>query len=278
MSRRRPVLSGHMKKAIDRLESLSGTVNLVLEVVDARAPRSTRCDIVTRVLTGCRSVTVFSKADLADPAATDKWVRHLGSWGERAIVFPFGKQKKRKKFIEDILESSGVSGGGEQVKAVVAGLPNVGKSTILNTITGRKRARVGARPGITRGLQLVTIRNDFMILDTPGVISSSIADREQELVLALVGCLQESGYDTHDAADFILSCTLPDYPELLSKHYDIEDMPGDPLSFYEAVARRRGFLQKGGMLDIDRVMPILLRDFSTGKLRGVTLERPDDQP
>ena len=277
MGDKRGVLSGHMKKAIDRLENLSGTVNLVIEVVDARAPAATRCAVVRRVLPGCRSVTVLSKADLADPAATSQWIEYLECLGEKALVFPYGKGKHAKKFVGRIVDYSGGGNRGQPVKAVVAGLPNVGKSTVLNMITGKKRAKVGAVPGVTRGLQLVNVRDGFLVLDTPGVVSSSAAKGEAGELPRLLGCIQESMFDTSEAAHILLSYCLPEYAGLLKRFYDLEAEPADAEDFFEAVARRRGFLLKGGMLDVDRVYPLLLRDFATGRVKGITLERPGEK-
>jgi ribosome biogenesis GTPase A len=225
-----------------------------------------------KVLRGCRFITVFTKADLADPRATKRWMSKIKEQGEDAVLFPFGEKKGRAKFISSVAGGSG--GSAQQLKAVVVGLPNVGKSTVLNLLTGKKRAKVGASPGVTRGVQLVSVRDDFLVIDTPGVVSSGAADRENGLTLALVGCLQDSFFEPSDAAAALLEHSLPDYSNLLAAHYDLDESFSGEHDFFEAVARRRGFLLKGGVLDLDRVYPLLVKDFSTGRIRGITLEQP----
>jgi len=275
MSGRKPVLSGHMKKAIERLETLSGVVNLAIEVVDARAPAATKCELMTKVLRGCTIVTVFSKADLADPAATNSWIEWYRARGTKAVVFPFGKHKDRNRFLKSVTAGfREAMGPGEQVKAVVVGLPNVGKSTVMNMMTGGKRVRTGAMPGVTRGIQLINVDNDFLVLDTPGVVSSAVGDDERAGTLALVGCLQDKFYDASEAVERLLELCLPDYAGLFREFYDLPENPADGESFLLSLARRRGLLKKGGEYDLDRVPPIVLKDFSTGRLSGVTLERP----
>jgi len=275
MSNKNPVLPSHMKKAIERLETLSGVVNLVIEAVDARAPKATRCDFIARVIGGCRTATVLTKTDLADPAATKLWLKHLRAQNHGAIVIHGKSHKDRDGFLREILKSAPEADSATGTHAVVVGLPNVGKSTITNFLIGRRSARVGAKPGVTRGLQLVNIRDDFLLLDTPGIVSPRIARREQGITLALVGCLQENFYEPEDAALHLLSTTLSDYADRFRAYYDLKEAIEDPVGFCDAVARRRGFLRKGGSTDVERTYRVIVNDFSAGRISGITLEFPD---
>lgn len=264
-----------MKKAVSRLEELSGTVNLVLEVVDARAPESTRCPIVAKVLAGCTFITVLTKADLADDTATRQWLSHFPDRGTPAVVFPYTKKGGRASFISQI---TGIfekeSGGAGNIKAAVIGLPNVGKSTVLNMLTGKKRAKTGATPGVTRGLQMVNVNEKMLLLDTPGVVSSSVAGRQESLTLALVGCLQDTFYEPEEAVGRLMELCYPKYAGKFARFYDLDQIPAGAVAFYDALAARRGFLKKGGVYDIERVFPVILKDFSTGRFSGITLEHP----
>jgi ribosome biogenesis GTPase A len=277
MSGKKNVLPSHMKRALDRLEQLSGVVNLVIEAVDARAPRATRCDFITKTIGGCRTATVLTKTDLADPGATKAWLAEFRREGRPAVTFAARENANRDAFIRALLAAAGDTGP-SGARAVVAGLPNVGKSTITNFLIGRRSARVGAMPGVTRGLQLIKLRDDFLLLDTPGIVSPRLARREEGLILALAGCLQENLYDQEEAAFKLLQMSLPEYEKTFFSFYGIKETggePGEPAAFCEALAIRRGFLRKGGEPDLDRACKTLVRDFSTGRISGITLERPD---
>ncbi len=274
MRNRNPVLPSHMKKAIERLETLAGVVNLVIEAVDARAPNATRCDFIARIIGGCRAATVLTKTDIADPDVTKLWLKHIRSRGNPAISFPTKSPSDRNRFIHELLKSDSGEADATGTRAVVVGLPNVGKSTITNFLIGRRGARVGAKPGVTRGIQLVNIRDDFLLLDTPGIVSPRIARREQGITLALVGCLQENFYDPEDAAFHLLSTALAGYAGKFKTYYDLKDTIDDPADFCNAVARRRGFLLKGGAEDIERAYRVIVNDFSSGRITGVSLEAP----
>ncbi len=278
MARSKPALARHMSKAVNRLEQLSGTVNLVLEVVDARAPGSTRCPVVSKVLAGCTFITVFTKTDIADSSATKKWRAHFLDAGRQSIVFPYGKKGGRAAFIAKLISAFEQESDGEtNIIAAVIGLPNVGKSTVLNMLTGKKRVKVGATPGVTRGLQLVTVNEKMLLMDTPGVVSSGVAGKEESLMLALVGCLPDTFYDPEEAAERLMELCYERYSQKFAKFYDLKKPAKNPLEFYDALAARRGFLLKGGVYDIQRVFPVILKDFSTGRISGITLELPENK-
>lgn len=274
MSNRKPILPSHMKKAIDRLEELAGVVDLVIEAVDARAPHSTRCDFISRMLGGCDDVIVLTKADIADAAVTKNWLRHFNGAGTPAVVFPYFFQSGRDAFLDKILAARRPECRTTTTRAVVVGLPNVGKSTLINFLIGRKKTKVGAAPGVTLGVQLINLNDNFIIFDTPGIVSPRIARREEGMPLALVGCLQETFFEPEEAAIHLLSTTLTAHTETFREYYDLPSPETDPVKFCESVARRRGFLRKGGVPDINRVHSLLVQDFSTGRISGISLEAP----
>lgn len=277
MSKKGPVLAGHMKKAIERLESLSGVVNLVAEVLDARAPLATHVDTASTVLRGLPRVLVMTKADLADDSVTKRWRDYYDNAGTPAVVFPFGAQKRKNSFISDLKKAAGMSPTEEEpIKIVVVGLPNVGKSTVLNFMTGKKSAKTGAMPGITRGVQIIKVSDDFLVLDTPGIVSSAAGNRDNAHLLALTGCLQESFFDAEQVSFSLAEIMSLRYPEKLAAFYDIKDSFNTAGEFFERLCARRGFLRKGGVPDIEKGYSALLRDFSSGRITGVTLELPED--
>lgn len=275
MSKKGPVLAGHMKKAIERLESLSGVVNLVVEVLDARAPDATHVDTASTVLRGLPRVLVMTKSDLADDSITKLWQTHFKDNGTPAVLFPFGNHKRRNPFISEIKKAAGMSPTEEEpVKVVVVGLPNVGKSTILNLMSGKKSAKTGAVPGITRGVQIIKVSDDFLVLDTPGIVSSTAGNRKNGHLLALTGCLQDNFFDPEDVSVSLAEIMAARYPTKLAEFYGIKESFSTAEEFFEQLCMRRGFLRKGGIPALEKAYSVLLRDFSSGRITGVTLEKP----
>jgi ribosome biogenesis GTPase A len=276
MSKRKTVLPGHMKKAIERVEELAATVDLAIEVVDARAPHASRCPILTRILAGPHHVTILSKTDLADPAATRAWKTALADQGRIAAELPFGKNAKPGALLSS-LDIPFYGEPGRMIKALIIGIPNVGKSTLINILAGNRRAHTGAKPGITRGLQLVKLPGGVFLYDTPGVINPVIRNEEQAHILGLIGCLQENMFDTQAAATYLAQRVIAGgYTGLFAKTYQMDPPDtAEPLDLIGSLARRRGCVQRGGEADLERACNILLRDFSTGRFRGLTLETPD---
>ena len=275
MSKRKTVLPIHMKKTIERVEELATTVDLVMEVVDARAPHSSRCPILTRILAGSHHVKILSKTDLADPAMTKLWKQEFQEQGNVFADLPYGRRVKSEEFLSRLhMPFQGETG--RMIKALIIGIPNVGKSTLINLLAGKHRAHTGARPGITRGLQLITLGKGVFLYDSPGVINPVIRDEEQGHILGLIGCLQENLFDAETAVLYLATRIIDGgYLELFGKTYELKvEGVREPLELLELVARRRGCMRPGGTPDISRACNILLRDFSTGRLRGLTLETP----
>ena len=276
MSKRRTVLPGHMKKAIARVEELAATVDLAMEVVDARAPEASRCPILSRILTGCHHVKILSKTDLADARATALWKKHFEQQGLLWADLPYGRSIRAGDFLSR-LQIPGYGQEGRMLKALIIGIPNVGKSTFTNLLVGRRRAGVGARPGITRGMQLVKIHKNVFMYDSPGVINPVIKNEEQGHILGLIGCLQENLFDVEAAAFYLADTVLGGHARIIEKTYGLElEACADAEGLIHAVAMRRGFLRKGGVPDLERAARLLVTDHAAGRLSGLSLELPPD--
>lgn len=277
---RKTVLPQHMKKTIERVEEIASAVDIVFEVVDARAPEASRCHIMTRILAGSRLVTVLSKTDLADADATKEWKDSFDAREIPWVELPYGKKLNLDKFMgRSILPEVHIQEGA-MLKALIIGVPNVGKSTLINLLTGKHRAPTGAKPGITRGVQLVKVMPGMFVYDTPGVINPTIKSETHAHILGLIGCLQESFYDAEAAAYFLAGRILAtSRAAILEAHYDMRIDPDlGAGGVMEALAARRGFLLKGGAPDCIRACKTLAADFSTGRIKGVSLERPAARP
>lgn len=274
------VLPGHMKKALFRLEELARETDLVLIVLDARAPRASESPVIGKILTGIPAVRVMAKADLVPAAAARSWARHFEREGPPSIPFSKVKPPRIGGFLRRVEAAAGVPLGGKKLaRALVVGAPNTGKSTLINFLLGRRAAPVGARPGITRGFQLINVRGGLYLYDTPGILPPRCETEADRHTLALIGALQDSEFDPEETARHLYSTLLDKKPELLKKYLagDAPEPPPDFAAFCAAAARARGFLVKGGEPDAGRLVRRLVDDFTLGKMGKLALEMPGEK-
>lgn len=265
-------MPSHMRRAVQRIESLAGAVDIAFDVRDARAPIATWCPLVPKILPGVPIVPVLAKADTADRAVTDRWVKHLRREYPVVLTFRPDRPGGPGRFWEEARRAMPQTPG--LCKALILGIPNVGKSTLINFIVGHRRARVGARPGVTRELQLMRGPDNLFLYDTPGVLPPAVTTKESNLLLAAVGALQGAFFEQDDAAHYILAMCLKNYAERFARYFKLDAAPETSVGFCEMLARRRGFLLSGGELDLSRACAVILTDFSQGKITGVSLEAP----
>lgn len=257
---------GHMARARRELKAYAANAQLFFHLVDARAPQST---FYPELLAGHKPIIVFSKSDLAEPGESDKW-RH---WFQRQGYSVFLTQKeaalnklRREPFWENAIPSA---------KAVVVGLPNVGKSTLINQLAGGKKARTGAVPGITRGPQWIKLKvdgakKDLYLLDTPGIFYPQNLTEERAWRLAAVGTIPEKNFESQIV---FVAEKLARYART---HYALfGDAPADFTAFLEEFGKKRGLLSKGGAVNVERAAQQLILDFQKGKWGRITLESPD---
>ncbi len=253
---------GHVAKAKRRMAELVKAVNYVIEIRDARAPYATGAYEREKLFKGKKSVIVLNKADLADERVTKEWVEFYSERGERVIVSQKGDRSKTlmKKLF-----------GEGNIRALVVGLPNVGKSSFINRIKGKRSLKVGAAPGITRGVQWLQISDSVRIIDTPGVVYSNLFSKRLVAKLLLVGSLTVEQVDDWEIYSLAFEILKDRNPGL------IRDLAGDVSSFDEFVenfGRRRGFIQKGGVVDTNVAAHKFFHDVYTGKLGRMSFETP----
>lgn len=255
---------GHMTKAKRMIEEALKLVDGVLEVVDARVPQSSRNPNLQDLTAKPRPI-VLSKVDLADPAKTEEWLGYWRSQGEKAVGV-------------NLLQGQGVSrlrslvartfaGTKRLPRLMVVGIPNVGKSALINALTRRRAAQVGARPGITRGKQWLS-GEGMLLLDSPGILWPKFEDQEVAKRLAAVGSIRDEVLDQTGLASWLLEWLSEYYPQRLSERYGRLGL-GNAL---EEIGRRRGCLLSGGKVDLNQAAALVLKDFRTGKLGAVTLD------
>lgn len=277
---------GHMAKAKRLLADQLGRVDVVIELCDARLPYSSRNPDLDRLLGGKKRVLVLNKADLADPAATSAWLNYFRGMGMDAASFnaSAGRAKDALSVIDraaqETVERAAQRGIRKTVKAMVVGVPNVGKSTFTNKLHGGSIAKTGDRPGVTRANQWVRISPYLDLLDTPGLLWPRLDDQLAARRLCYIGTVKDDVVDLPLLTIHLLQDMLKVQPAQVMERYRIQDAALTGEALLEAVCRGRGFLMKGGVCDYDRCCAVVLDEFRAGKLGRITLEFPrkNDKP
>lgn len=264
---------GHMAKARRELQARLPQADLVLEIADARVPAASRNPDLAEMLSGKLLLVVLNKADLASPPVTAEWLRAIGAQGVEAVAFS-ALGERRQKLLQPIRKLAGGNVSGD-LRILVLGIPNVGKSAVINKLVGRRSAAVGARPGLTRGQQWVRADKNLIILDTPGILWPKFEDQETGYKLAAVGTIREEILPMEEVALWLGQELLKRAPLALKTTYDLES--SDTSSILPGIARRRGLFLGGGKLDTERAAALLLREFQQGKLGRISLERPREK-
>ena len=273
---------GHMAKAKRLLQEQVSRVDAVIELCDARLPYSSRNPVLNQMLRNKARVLLLNKADLADPAKTKQWLAYFKSRGIECAAVSADKNAREvlrsiEKMTKDRVERSAERGMRRTVRVMVVGVPNVGKSTLINRLHGGSIAKVGDRPGVTRANQWVRVGDYLELLDTPGMLWPRLDDPVAARRLAYISAIRDEVVDT-----FALSCDLLDElmeisPDTLQQRYRISDMSLRGQALLEDVCRGRGFLMKGGEVDLERGCAVVLDEFRDGKLGRVTLESPHEK-
>jgi len=269
---------GHMNKARRELAAALARIDVVIEVLDARLPQSSRNPMIAELRGTTPCVVVLNKADLADPAITRAWILHL----ERAEGTPAyalsatapGAVRGIPKLCRKLAPHRVAPG--KTVRCMVVGIPNVGKSTLINTLVGRKVAKVGDRPAVTKSQQRIHMDGGISVSDTPGVLWPKLEDQLGAQRLAASGAIRETAFDVLDIAAFAARFLAERYPEHLRTRFGLDVLPDEDGALLEALGRKRGFLQKGGIVDLDRTAEMLLRELRAGTLGRVSFEKPED--
>lgn len=276
---------GHMTKTRRQMENDVKLVDLVAEVVDARIPISSRNPDIDAMVGDRPRLIIFNRADQADPAITERWVtwfRQRG-WGVLETDAKSGRgvgqfSSAAKQVLKDKLEAWKAKGQvGRPIRAMVVGVPNVGKSTFINKVAKRKSAKASDRPGVTRGKQWVSVDAGLELLDTPGILWPKFEDETIGLHLAFTGAVKDEITDVEGLACALLELLRNRYPKALEVRYKLTDVDGlQGWELLEQCARKRGMLVSGGEVNTERMANVLLDEFRGGKLGRFTLEIPED--
>lgn len=275
---------GHMTKTRRQIEADLKLVDAVCEIVDARIPMSSRNPDIDAICGGKPRILVLNRMDLADPEATKKWAAFFREQGMSVIATDCKSRRGISDFTPAVrracaekLERDAKRGMNRPLRVMVVGIPNVGKSTLINQISGRKGAKAENRPGVTRGKQWVTVDAGLQLLDTPGILWPKFEDPRVGMMLAYTGAVKENVIDLEELACFLMTLLHKHYPKALLDRYQVEapeDTPGWEL--LEQAGRKRGYLVSGGEVNLERMARVLLDEFRGGKLGKFTLEMPED--
>ena len=276
---------GHMTKAQRMIEENIRMVDAVCELLDARIPRSSRNPDIDRLAAGKPRLVILNRTDLADPQITARWRRYFESRG-LAILETDAKSGKGvkdfapavRRLLQDKLDDYAAKGQvGRPLRVMILGIPNVGKSTFINKVAGRKAAIAGDKPGVTRGKQWISIDSGLDLLDTPGILWPKFDSQEVGELLAITNAIKADVLDRETlGANFMLRLRAL-YPQALTERYKFEPDPeANGFELLEQAAKKRGFLVSRGEYDIERMANTLLGEYHEGKLGRLSLETPDD--
>lgn len=274
---------GHMTKAKRAMLEDIKLIDLVIELVDARIPMSSRNPDIDQMAAGKARLILLNKSDLADEARNAEWVRYFTQKGAHVLKID-SRRKADMKAVSSVIADAcrdkkerdrkrGIIN--RPVRAMVAGIPNVGKSTFINSFAGRACAKTGNKPGVTKGKQWIRLNKDVELLDTPGILWPKFDDATVGIHLAFIGSVNDNIIDMTELAAELADFLGREYPQALESRYG-EAVNGGRTEVLGAVAKARGCLMKGGELDYGKAAAVLMEDFRSGKLGRITIETPSD--
>lgn len=272
---------GHMAKARREVEEKLKLVDLVIELIDARAPISSENPMLREVIGDKKKLIVLMKSDLADAKMTQQFINYYKSNGHDAISINVNNRNDIQSLLKLAEKISGeinarrISKGinPRSLRAMIVGIPNVGKSTLINRLANRKRAQTGDRPGITKQQQWIKIQDQFELLDTPGILWPKFEDQEIGYKLAAIGSIKDEILHLDDIAIFILKYLKQHYPTVLTERYGLNLEEEDIVIWFDTIGKKRGCLASGGVVDYEKTADVILKDFRSGKLGQITLDQ-----
>ncbi len=271
---------GHMKRAQIEIEEKLKIVDCLIELLDARIPVSSRNKPMYEITKSKPRLVVFTKNDLADPKETKKWIEKIESEGNKAIFADLNNRNDIKNIVKEAQKlgetkhQKQIARGmkPQPIRAMIIGIPNVGKSTLINKIAKRKSASVENKPGHTKSQQWIKVSNLFELLDTPGVLPSKYDDELTARNLALVGSINQEILPLESLADSAMSFLKESYQDLLLKRFDYLNASMSNEEAFKLIAEKRGYLIKGG-IDIEKAQRVFLNEFKNGLIGQITIER-----
>lgn len=272
---------GHMNKARRIIKETMSDVDLVIEVMDARIPFSSENPMVAELRQHRPCIKILNKSDLADPEITKMWLQHFekeqGVKAQALSVLDKSRTRNLPALCRKLLPGRG--GAVKYIRVMIMGIPNVGKSTLINTLAGKTLAKVGDEPAVTKVVssaqQRIILQDDIALSDTPGILWPKIVNENSSYRLAITGAIKNTAIDFEDIAMFAADYLIDAYAERIVDRYKLKQRPETGFKFLEEIGRRRGCLRAGGIIDIQRASEILIHEIRSGVLGPLSFETPE---
>ena len=269
---------GHMHKASNEIREKLPVMDLLIEVLDARIPGSSVNPMIEAIRKNKPSIKIFNKSDLADPLLTEKWQAYYErDKGVKTLCVNRDQVDKIKQISSLCRKMIPISDARDkEIQAMIVGIPNVGKSTIINILKDRIVAKTGNEAAVTRQQQRIKLDDGVVLFDTPGLLWGNINNEHSGYRLAITGAIKDTAFDSDDAAFYLAEFLINNYPEFIIERYELEAVPQSELEFIETIGRQRGCLRAGGQIELDKACKILINEYRLGMLGPITLENPTD--
>ncbi|MFS0865124.1 ribosome biogenesis GTPase YlqF [Fredinandcohnia sp. 179-A 10B2 NHS] len=274
---------GHMAKARRQVTEKLSLIDIVFELVDARVPAASRNPMIDEIITNKPRLLLLNKADMADPKVTNEWVAHYKQIGIPALAIDSQAGVGMKQIVAeakvilqekfDKMAAKGIRP--RAIRALIVGIPNVGKSTLINRLAKKNIAQTGDRPGVTKAQQWIKVGKELELLDTPGILWPKFEDQEVGLKLATTGAIKDTILNLQDIAVYALRFLQENYPNRLKERFNIEEIPEDIVEIFDEIAKLRGCMMSGGYPDYDKTAELIIREIRTEKLGRLTFEKPE---
>lgn len=274
---------GHMTKAVRSMQEDIKIIDLIIELVDARAPLATRNPDIDKLGTGKGRIVILGKSDMAEESVNKKWKEYFTDKGIECLCMDSRKKADIRELNAAIDKASQAKRERDRkrgiinrpVRAMVAGIPNVGKSTLINTIAGKSAAKTGNKPGVTKGNQWIRLNKQIELLDTPGILWPKFEDEHVGEMIAFIGSVNDMIVNQSELSECLAAYLMTINPEILKEAYGYENQnPDKSFELIDKIAEVRGCLKSGGERDLDKAEQIFINDFRSGRLGRISLERP----
>ncbi|GGN90550.1 ribosome biogenesis GTPase YlqF [Saccharibacillus kuerlensis] len=279
---------GHMTRARRQIEAKLSLIDLAIELLDARLPLSSRNPMISDILKDKPRLILLNKSDLADPEVTKKWIEYFREEGHIAVETdtPGGRGVKdisvqAKMLLQEKIDRQIAKGMNPRaIRALIVGIPNVGKSTLINRLAGKSIAETGDRPGVTKGQQWIKVGKEMELLDTPGILWPKFEDQNVGMKLAVTGAIKEDVLNVEEVTFFAVKYCAEHYWARLSERYSLGERPtafddaDEIVRIMEEIGRKRGCLMSGGRVDLQKASILFLRELRAGKMGRFSLEEP----
>jgi len=269
---------GHMHKASKEMREILPNIDLVIEVLDARIPFSSENPMLAELRGSKPCIKILNKSDLADPEKTRIWQHYLDKQqGVKTLSLSLEQKDRAQRILELCRKMLPERDSAlKDIMTMIVGIPNVGKSTLINTLTGRTIAKTGNEPAVTKGQQRINLHNGIQLYDTPGVLWPNVENKNSGYRLAVAGAIKDTAMDYSDVAYFAVELLSREYPGRLKERYQFKQLPDEPIGILEHIANIRGCLGAGGRPDFDKVSKIFINEIRDNTLGPMTLESPQD--